>query len=116
MDAIEAGELLGTCAAFDRRDVDPVDVVAWARALWDLPFADCEQAVIDHYADSTDWIKPAHVRRRVKAFRAARLATVRQPAPAADPDDPIGYREAFRAGIATIAAGAPERRAIGGAR
>jgi hypothetical protein len=62
----ETGKLLGTCASYDRRTVGETDVIAWYRVLGDLPYADCEAAVIAHYTDSREWIMPADIRRRVR--------------------------------------------------
>lgn len=62
----ETGKLLGICAAYDRRTVGEIDVIAWYRVVGDLPYTDCEAAVIVHYAETTEWIMPAHIRRRVK--------------------------------------------------
>lgn len=62
----ETGKLLGMCAAYDNRNVDDSALYAWFRAVGDLPFADCETAVIAHYRDSREWIMPADVRKRVK--------------------------------------------------
>lgn len=66
----ETGKLLGTCASYDRRTVGETDVIAWFRVLSDLPYADCEAAVIAHYTDSREWIMPADIRRRVRQAQA----------------------------------------------
>jgi hypothetical protein len=66
----ETGQLLGTCAAYDRRTVGEADVIAWFRVLGDLPYTGCEAAVIAHYTDSSDWIMPADIRRRVRQAQA----------------------------------------------
>jgi len=62
----EAGKLLGMCAAYDNRNVDDAALYAWFRVVGDLPYAECESAVIAHYSDSREWIMPADVRKRVK--------------------------------------------------
>lgn len=62
----ETGRLLGLCASYDNRNVDDSALYAWFRAVGDLPFADCETAVIAHYRESREWIMPADVRTRVK--------------------------------------------------
>jgi hypothetical protein len=126
VNAIEAGELLGVCAAFDRRKAGPTDALAWAKALADLPYDDCEQAVIGHYNETTDWCMPAHVRRRVKAMHAARLDRTLPDFSHEVESDPALWLASLRKQRGTIAsppgAGrhleiAPEpRRAIGGAR
>lgn len=72
----ETGKLLGTCASYDRRTVGETDVIAWYRVLNDLPYTDCEAAVITHYTDSREWIMPADIRSRVR--RNQRVADDRE--------------------------------------
>lgn len=99
-------DLLTTAAAFDRRTVGDADVIAWRAAVGDLDFPDAQLAVTQHYTNSTDWLMPAHVRTRVKAIRAARLASGPMPAPAPElTDDPERYKLAFRAELKRIAGG-----------
>lgn len=62
----ESGKLLGMCAAYDNRNVDDSAMYAWFRVIGDLPYAECESAVIAHYSESREWIMPADVRTRVK--------------------------------------------------
>jgi hypothetical protein len=62
----EAGKLLGICASYDNRNVDELNVYAWFRVVGDLPYGECEQAVIAHYSESREWIMPADVRTRVR--------------------------------------------------
>ena len=62
----ETISLLATCAAYDRRTIGKTDAVAWHAIVRDLPFADAQQAVFDHYSESREWIMPADVRTRVK--------------------------------------------------
>lgn len=115
MNLEETIDLLTTAAAYDRRTVGKTDAVAWHAAVGDLPFGDAQAAVIGHYTDCNDWLMPGHVRQRVKAMRADRLA--RHPLPAPDPaiaDDTTRYRESLAASIESIADGKQVRRAIGG--
>jgi hypothetical protein len=62
----ETGKLLGLCASYDNRNTDDSVTYAWFRAIGDLPFAECETAVIAHYSQSREWIMPADVRTRVR--------------------------------------------------
>lgn len=62
----ETGKILGLCASYDNRNTDDSVTYAWFRVIGDLPYAECENAVIAHYADSREWIMPADVRTRVK--------------------------------------------------
>jgi hypothetical protein len=106
VNAKETARLLALCASYDRRKVGEADVLAWHRVLGDLPFADCEQAVIGHYTDSTDWIMPAHVRQRVETARRQRVFDAGIPAPPPELlDDPAAYGAALRAAATAIADG-----------
>jgi hypothetical protein len=110
----ETGAVLATCALYDNRRTDPRTVIMWHRAIGDLPYQDCEAAVVAHYAESTDWIMPAHVRNRVKAARRDRLERAPvAPPPAELADEPGRYRAALQAGIKRIADGRSVLRAIG---
>ena len=62
----EVGKLLGMCAAFDNRSTDDSVAYAWSLVVGDLPYPECEQAVITHYSESREWIMPADVRTRVR--------------------------------------------------
>lgn len=66
MNLSETARLLGAMAAFDRRTVGDGDVIAWQAVLSDAPFDDCLEAVKRHYAEHTEWMMPAHVRRLVR--------------------------------------------------
>lgn len=109
----EVIDLLTTAATFDRRTVGDADVIAWRAAVGDLDFPDAHTAVIQHYTDSTDWLMPAHVRVRVKAIRAARLASEVMPAPSPElADDPERYKAVFQQDLKRIARGWSMPRAI----
>jgi hypothetical protein len=73
MNRYEAGLLLALCSAFDARTVGDADVKAWADVLADIPFDDAQDAVKDHYARETEFIKPAHVIAGVKRIRRDRV-------------------------------------------
>ena len=103
MNAEETGRLLAKCASYDRRKIGEADVIAWLQALGDLPYHDCETAVISHYTDSTEWIMPAHVRQCVRKIREERIARAEIPAP--PPEIANGDRDTYRAALhaATVA-------------
>jgi acyl-CoA hydrolase len=101
----ETAELLATVQAYTGRTVGTIDVAAWHEALRDLPLDACRRAVVQHYAISTDWVMPAHVRRLVKAERADRIARAIEMPPDADPDDVDAYLEALRDGRSRTASG-----------
>lgn len=106
MTADEVVDLLTLMASYDRRTVGKADVAAWQQVVGDLPFGDCEQAVIAHYRDSTDWLMPAHVRQRVKAMRADRVARSVPAAPGPElADQPGRYAAAIREGVRRLADG-----------
>jgi hypothetical protein len=62
----ETADLLSAMSAFDRRTIGDGDVIAWQAILPDAAFEDCLEAVKQHYAEQTDWMMPAHVRRAVR--------------------------------------------------
>ena len=110
MNAAECGALLAQMATYDYRDVDPVIVASWLKVVGDLPYADAEQAVRDHYSESRERMMPADVRERVKAIRMARLGAT--PLPDRPPSDPDEYRAWLRDERKKIADGTPGPRAL----
>lgn len=68
----DAARVLGACALYDNRTVGVADAAAWHKVIGDLDVADALEAVARHYAESTDRIMPAHVRRGVKQIREER--------------------------------------------
>ena len=110
----ETVDLLTVAAAFDQRTVGEGDAMAWHSVVGDLDFADAQRAVIGHYTDTTDRIMPAHVRRRVKAMRADRVAREIVAAPPAElTDEPGRYQQALQAGVKRLADGLSVQKAIG---
>lgn len=74
MNTADAAELLTLAAAFDRRTIGEADAHAWAAALHDTPLDDdTRAAVARHYAETSDWLTPAHVRTNRHRIRAERL-------------------------------------------
>jgi len=113
VNAAEMGELLGFAASFDNRTVGDADIIAWLKAIGDLPFADAEAAVAAHYRNEPDKrLMPGHVLQGVKATRRARLEHEVMPAPDADPDSPVTYRASFAAMLKRMADGFGGRLAI----
>jgi hypothetical protein len=62
----ETARLLATVAAYNNRTVGEADVEAWQAVLSDVDLDDAKAAVREHYAEQTEWIMPAHVRRLVR--------------------------------------------------
>ena len=83
MNAEQAGQVLAKCASYDRRKTGDADTIAWYQVLGDLAYDDCIAAVIAHYSETTDWIMPAHIRRRVREIRNQRIQDAEIPAAAA---------------------------------
>jgi len=80
MNAEEAAELLGHCAAFDNRKPSAAAATAWAAALHDVPLDDDTKAAVAAYystppKDPSDklWILPHHVRTLRSKIRSQRL-------------------------------------------
>jgi len=91
-------DVLTVAASFDRRTVGHADVLAWHAAVGDLDAEDARDAVIAHYARSTDWLMPAHVRSHVARIRGDRLTAAGSLEAGMledgiDPDDPTWTAE-----------------------
>lgn len=89
MDNGEVFDLLSLVQAHDSRTVGQSDLHVWAdaadRARWTFDEA-CE-AVKAHHAESTEWIKPAHVTQRIRRDRSAPPPSGQLPqAPPANPE------------------------------
>lgn len=107
MTPAEAVQILTMAAAFDRRTIGESDARAWAAALHDVPCdPDARAAVARHFAESTDWFTPAHlksVRHRIRAERLGDTPPLYEP----PPGDETGaeYIARRRAQLDAIAAG-----------
>lgn len=115
MTPAETAELLGLCAAFDRRTIGKTDVLAWQTILADINADAARQAVTTHYATETRWIMPADIRQHVLQQRAATAADYQGPGlsadiPDADPDNIPAYLAAIKAQRHRAADGLPTRR------
>ena len=77
MNLSETADLLSAMSAFDRRTIGEGDVIAWQAVLSDASFRDCLEAVKQYYAEHTEWMMPAHVRRLVRDMVRAREAAAR---------------------------------------
>jgi len=105
MDPVEASAALTVAAAFDNRNVTRETAIVWAEALPDVTLADARAAIKRHYADSTAYLMPGHVKALVKTVRADRLARVQAPVPNVNPDDSTAYLAEQRAIRDAIAEG-----------
>jgi hypothetical protein len=83
-------DLLSAITAYDNRNASAANVLAWAKAAelgrWTLPEA--LDAVHAHFAESTDFLMPAHITTRVKATRQDRALRQQQAELEAAPVDP----------------------------
>jgi hypothetical protein len=64
-------------AAFNNRTIGEADVIAWQSVLPDVELADAEEAVRRHYAEHTEYLMPAHIRRLVRDIHTEREALAR---------------------------------------
>lgn len=80
--------LLAVAMGYDNRRPGDLNVVAWreaaSRARWTFDAA--LEAIHQHYAESTEFLMPAHITQRVKAMRAR--PPVHAALPAAEPASP----------------------------
>lgn len=103
MNHTETARLLTAVAAIDGRRIDDASVAAWHGMLGDLPFNDCAEAVRRHFARSSDWLMPAHIRDGVRLIRDERRPKVDALAlPSRWEPDPA-RTERIKRGIAKVA-------------
>ena len=79
MNYSETAQVLAAMQIYDNRRVDETTVKAWHRVLRRYTLPDCLNAVEAHYTESTDWLMPAHIIRRVKSVRGRRLQLAGSP-------------------------------------
>lgn len=79
MNYAETAEVLGAIALYDARHVDEATIRAWHKMLHGFTLPDCLAAVEAHFRESTDYLLPAHIIRRVKSTRSRRLALAENP-------------------------------------
>lgn len=76
MERKEMAALLAFISATDGRRITDHMPAAWMEILGDYRYEDCKGAVRQHFEESTEWLMPAHIVRRVKAMGKRRLADV----------------------------------------
>lgn len=95
----EVLDLLSVAIAYDNRRPDEAQVVAWEEAArrgrW--TFGEAREALLDHYARTTDFVMPGHI---TEALRVRRSAP--PPARAALPAAPPASRERVAAVVAAV--------------
>lgn len=114
MTPLEVGQMLAFARLYDSRrpELKAEDAEAWhrlfvARGIGDSVYADLEQAVVDHYGSSNEWLMPSHVVTLVKRYRSARLQAAGNlnRFVLADRDDEAACQAEFRRLHAEIASG-----------
>ncbi len=98
----ETGRILGEIALCDNRKVDVPMVAQWHRMIGGLAYRDTSQAVVEYFAESTEYLKPADLIRRVKAIRERRITAAPIDAPPAEPGP---YVEQLRSTVRQLADG-----------
>jgi len=102
----EAAQLLAIAAAYDNRKPDATAAQAWAVALAEYRFEDCQKAIVEHYRTSDAWMMPVHVITAVKKVRGGRIEDkAPQPPQGLDPDDTAAYQAWLRGVNRAIADG-----------
>lgn len=91
---VQIRRLIAAAMAYDNRKPSEAAVMSWgeasSRARW--TFGEALNAIHAHYAESTEFIMPAHVTKRIKATRQD--AVMRQPV---DRPDPVGQAKVAKA-------------------
>jgi hypothetical protein len=78
LDISQTGIILAKIALIENREATNETIRAWHEIIQDLGFDDAMEALIRHYRNSTDSIKPAHIvrgSREVKEERKKRIVT-----------------------------------------
>ena len=72
MNKLEVAKLLTAASAIDNRKIQDETVEAWYAVLHAYDYADCAEAVRQHFEESTEYLLPAHVRAGVRRVRELR--------------------------------------------
>lgn len=72
MTEIEIGKLLTIAASYDNRNVSRETVTAWYQLLKGFTYAEAQEALLEHFANSTDYLMPAHIVSGIKRKRGYR--------------------------------------------
>lgn len=65
MNGSQVALILAKAQAFDNRTVGETNIGAWQEALEDVDFEQAMTAVTEHYRDSTDWLMPSHIVKKI---------------------------------------------------
>jgi hypothetical protein len=80
MNRRQVGELLALAALVDNRAVTDEAGLMWHRLIGHLDYELAVEALQAHYAESTEWLLPAHITARVRQSRLAALPSTMSPA------------------------------------
>lgn len=72
MTPADMADVLTAIGAYDGRKISDIDVAAWHAAVGDLDRDDALTAVARHHGNTTDWMKPGHLRQIVLTIRNER--------------------------------------------
>lgn len=87
MNKKEIGQLLTMAALVDNRTVTPEACLMWHDIIGYLSYDAAVAAMKEHYAETSEWIMPAHIANRVRAKnRAALPQTMSEEAPPSCPE------------------------------
>lgn len=73
----ETATLLANIQLIDNRRIEEQTIIAWHVLVGDLDFPAALEAARLHFRDSTEYLKPAHVRAGVERIRVAGLGIQR---------------------------------------
>lgn len=61
----DMADVLSAAGIYDGRKISAADAAAWHAAVGQFSREDALAAVVRHYADSTEWMKPAHLKAQI---------------------------------------------------
>lgn len=68
--------ILSFISLLDNRQVSDEAIMVWHELLKDIEFEDAKIAVTNHFKDSTDYIRPAHIIQGARIIRMERSKQV----------------------------------------
>lgn len=73
MNPSEVATVLAVASGIDNRSITPEVATIWAQSLdSEMVTDEAVRAVTHHYAESTEWVKPAHINTIVRGWRRTR--------------------------------------------
>jgi len=85
VDLNDTAKLLTVIAAYDNRNVQRETVVVWQQALAHLTLDVAQEAVVLHFTESTEYLKPGHVNAAARRIIDLRERQQRMSRPAIEP-------------------------------